>query len=92
MRFVLAGSGHIAGVVNPPAARKYQFWTNEEPAGSFEAFVKGAAEHPGSWWTDWLAWLEGFGNDRVSATGKRQPGSAGDPVIEDAPGRYVTTR
>jgi len=92
MRFVLAGSGHIAGVVNPPSARKYQFWTNDEPGDSFEAFVKGAKEHPGSWWTDWLAWLETFGTERVSATGKRQPGSAGDAVVEDAPGRYVATR
>jgi polyhydroxyalkanoate synthase len=92
MRFVLAGSGHIAGVVNPPSARKYQFWTNDAPADSFETFVKGATEHPGSWWTDWLAWLETFGIERVSATGKRQPGSAGDAVVEDAPGRYVATR
>ncbi len=57
VRFVLAGSGHIAGVVNPPAARKYQYWTNEAPAGSLEEFMTGAAEHPGSWWTDWIAWL-----------------------------------
>jgi polyhydroxyalkanoate synthase len=92
MRFVLAGSGHIAGVVNPPAAHKYQFWTNDAPADSFEAFVKGATEHPGSWWTDWLTWLEVFGNRRVSTTGKRRPGGPADPGIEDAPGRYVATR
>ena len=57
VRFVLAGSGHIAGVVNPPAARKYQHWTNEKAAASLKAFLAGAEEHPGSWWTDWIAWL-----------------------------------
>lgn len=92
MRFVLAGSGHIAGVVNPPAARKYQYWTNDEAADSLESFVAGAKEHPGSWWTDWLGWIEAFDSSRVPATGKRRPGERGDPVIEDAPGRYVTTR
>jgi polyhydroxyalkanoate synthase len=92
MRFVLAGSGHIAGVVNPPAARKYQYWTNEAAANSLETFVKGATEHPGSWWDDWLGWLESFGSERVKAAGKRKPGSAGDAVIEDAPGRYVAQR
>jgi len=92
MRFVLAGSGHIAGVVNPPSARKYQYWTNEAAAGSLEAFVAGATEHPGSWWTDWLEWLESFGDARVKATGKRKPGGRGDEVIEDAPGRYVAMR
>jgi polyhydroxyalkanoate synthase len=91
-RFVLAGSGHIAGVVNPPAARKYQYWTNDASADSLDAFLEGATEHPGSWWTDWLAWLESFGNDRVKATGKRKPGGRGDKVIEDAPGRYVAMR
>ncbi|MBO0749451.1 MAG: class I poly(R)-hydroxyalkanoic acid synthase [Porphyrobacter sp.] len=92
MRFVLAGSGHIAGVVNPPSARKYQYWTNDTPADSLEAFVKGAQEHPGSWWTDWLEWLESFGGTRVKATGKRKPGGRGDRAIEDAPGRYVAMR
>ncbi|WP_305097219.1 PHA/PHB synthase family protein [Croceibacterium aestuarii] len=92
VRFVLAGSGHIAGVVNPPAARKYQYWTNETPAGSLEAFVAGATEHPGSWWTDWIAWLENLDATRVKATGKRKPGGKGDTVIEDAPGRYVAMR
>ena len=92
MRFVLAGSGHIAGVVNPPAANKYQYWTNEKLAGSLDDFVAGAEEHPGSWWTDWVAWLGTQDAERVKATGKRKPGSKGDKVIEDAPGRYVATR
>ncbi len=93
-RFVLAGSGHIAGVVNPPAARKYQYWTNDgdADADSLEAFLKGAAEHPGSWWPDWLTWLESIAGARVKATGKRKPGGRGDTVIEDAPGRYVSMR
>jgi polyhydroxyalkanoate synthase len=92
MRFVLAGSGHIAGVVNPPAARKYQYWTNEGAADSLESFLNGAEEHPGSWWTDWAAWLESIDGTRVKATGKRKPGGRGDTVIEDAPGRYVAMR
>jgi polyhydroxyalkanoate synthase subunit PhaC len=90
-RFVLAGSGHIAGVVNPPAAGKYQYWTGE-PGESLDAFLAGAEEHPGSWWTDWLAWLEGLDAESVPAKGKRAPGRGGDNVLEDAPGRYVAMR
>jgi polyhydroxyalkanoate synthase len=92
MRFVLAGSGHIAGVVNPPAAAKYQYWTGAADAPSLEQFVAGATEHPGSWWTDWLAWLEAQDAAKVPATGARRPGEKGDSVIEPAPGRYVATR
>jgi polyhydroxyalkanoate synthase len=92
MRFVLAGSGHIAGVVNPPAAKKYQYWTNDAPAASLDEFVAGAEEHKGSWWPDWFAWLEGLDANRVEAKGKRKPGGKGDKVIEDAPGRYVAMR
>jgi polyhydroxyalkanoate synthase len=91
VRFVLAGSGHIAGVVNPPAAGKYQYWTGD-PAESLEAFLRGAVEHPGSWWTDWLTWLEGLDTERVPAKAKRAPGGKGDTVLEDAPGRYVAMR
>ena len=92
LRFVLAGSGHIAGVVNPPAARKYQYWTNDTPAASLDQFVAGATEHPGSWWNDWRAWIEAHDGERVKASGKRAPGGRGDKVIEDAPGRYVAMR
>jgi polyhydroxyalkanoate synthase len=92
MRFVLAGSGHIAGVVNPPAAAKYQYWTGAADAPSLEQFVAGATEHPGSWWTDWLAWLEAQDAAKVPATGARRAGGRGDSVIEPAPGRYVATR
>ncbi len=91
-RFVLAGSGHIAGVVNPPAANKYQYWTNEGEFTSLEEFVEGATEHPGSWWPDWLQWLESLDGKRVKARGRRKPGSKSNPAIEDAPGRYVKMR
>lgn len=92
LEFLLAGSGHIAGVVNPPAAKKYQYWTGDSEAASLEAFVQGASEHPGSWWPHWLEWLEAQDDKKVPATGKRKPGGRGDKTIEDAPGRYVKTR
>lgn len=90
--FLLAGSGHIAGVVNPPASGKYQYWTNPDAVDSLEDFVAGAEEHPGSWWGHWRDWLRGQDGAEVPATGNRDPGSKGDRVIEDAPGRYVRTR
>lgn len=92
VHFVLAGSGHIAGVVNPPKANKYQYWTNDGPATSLEEFVAGAAEHPGSWWPHWLEWLREQDSATVPAKGKRVPGGKNDTVIEDAPGRYVRMR
>ena len=90
--FLLAGSGHIAGVVNPPAAGKYQYWTNPEPVASLEEFVAGAKETPGSWWPHWRAWLGDQAPAMVPAKGKRVPGAKGDRVFEDAPGRYVKAR
>ena len=90
--FVLAGSGHIAGVVNPPAAQKYQYWTNDGSAESFADFIAGASETPGSWWPYWAGWIHRQDNAKVPAAGKRVPGSKGDTVIEDAPGRYVKAR
>lgn len=92
IRFVLAGSGHIAGVVNPPDSGKYQYWTNDEPVRTLEEFRAGATEHPGSWWPDWIEWIRAHDAKTVAAKGKRVPGGAGDTVIEDAPGRYVMTR
>jgi polyhydroxyalkanoate synthase subunit PhaC len=86
VRFVLSGSGHIAGVVNPPVKHKYQFWTGGDVAGELENWIAGAVEHPGSWWPDWFIWLEGQDPRRVPA---RAPGSAKYKPIEDAPGRYV---
>ncbi len=90
--FLLAGSGHIAGVVNPPSANKYQYWTNTGPAESLDGFIAGATEHKGSWWPHWLNWLRDQQRAVVDAKGKRNPGGKGDRVIEDAPGRYVRTR
>ena len=92
VEFLLAGSGHIAGVVNPPAAKKYQYWLGDSEASSLEEYVAGATEHPGSWWPHWLQWLMSQDDKRVAATGKRKPGGRGDSVIEDAPGRYVKSR
>jgi polyhydroxyalkanoate synthase len=92
LKFVLAGSGHIAGVVNPPTAAKYQYWTNDALAETLDAFVAGATEHKGSWWPDWLAWIGEHGRDTVPAKGARIPGKGKLKAIEDAPGRYVVTR
>lgn len=90
--FVLAGSGHIAGVVNPPSANKYQYWTNPAATDTLEDFVDGAQVHQGSWWPHWIAWLRGLDGTEVTARGKRRPGGRGDKAIEDAPGRYVMMR
>ncbi|HEY8592708.1 MAG TPA: class I poly(R)-hydroxyalkanoic acid synthase [Sphingomicrobium sp.] len=91
-RFVLAGSGHIAGVVNPPAAQKYQYWVNDQPCGTLDSFVEGATEHKGSWWPDWLAWLKKQDGATVKADGARVPGAGKLKAIEDAPGSYVKSR
>ena len=93
-RFVLAGSGHIAGVVNPPAAGKYQYWINDaDPApASLDEFIAGATEHKGSWWPDWIEWLKARAPKNVAADGARVPGAGKLEAIEDAPGRYVRTR
>jgi polyhydroxyalkanoate synthase len=88
VRYVMAGSGHIAGVVNPPAKKKYQYWTGDEPSGKFEDWVAAAQEHPGSWWPDWLDWLKGVNSKTVPA---RQPGTVLKP-LGDAPGDYVKMR
>ena len=92
LRFVLAGSGHIAGVVNPPAANKYQYWTNDADAGTLADFIAGATETKGSWWPDWLAWLRAHGGEEVEATGARLPGAGSLPALGDAPGDYVRAR
>jgi len=90
VKFVLSGSGHIAGVVNPPEGGKYQFWTNDNIKDvSLADWIKGAQEHKGSWWPDWRAWLESIDAEPVPA---RAVGSATTPPIEDAPGSYVKVR
>jgi polyhydroxyalkanoate synthase len=92
LRFVLAGSGHIAGVVNPPASGKYQYWTSDAPAATLDQFVAIAKETKGSWWPHWRAWLAGRDGDTVPATRARIPGKGKRKAIEDAPGRYVIQR
>ena len=91
-RFVLAGSGHIAGVVNPPAAQKYQYWVNERSTDTLDEFVEGAAEHKGSWWPDWLVWIKTQDPETVKADGPRMPGKGKLKALEDAPGSYVKAR
>ncbi len=92
LRFVLAGSGHIAGVVNPPAAGKYQYWTNDGKADTLAAFVEGATETKGSWWPDWIAWLRDRDSETAPVKGARVPGKGKLEAIEDAPGSYVRAR
>ncbi|WP_375413705.1 PHA/PHB synthase family protein [uncultured Bradyrhizobium sp.] len=90
VRFVLSGSGHIAGVVNPPASNKYQFWTNDDIKDiTLADWFKGAQEHKGSWWPDWRQWLAGIDAEEVPA---RAVGTEALPAIEDAPGSYVRVR
>lgn len=86
VRFVLAASGHIAGVVNPPDAGKYSHWINEELPPDPEAWFKGATELAGSWWPDWHRWVSSQDRTMVPA---RIPGEGGLPALEDAPGSYV---
>ena len=90
-RFMLAGSGHIAGVINPPAAGKYQHWTNtkRKKYPDADAWLADATEHPGSWWEDWDNWLAKKSGAKVAA---RVPGAGALPAIEDAPGSYVKVR
>jgi polyhydroxyalkanoate synthase len=92
LRFVLAGSGHIAGVVNPPEAQKYQYWTNDEKPASLDEFVAGATEHKGSWWPDWVEWIGALSERKIPAKGPRVPGKGKLKAIEDAPGSYVKAR
>jgi polyhydroxyalkanoate synthase len=89
VRFILAGSGHIAGVINPPAAKKYQYWTNDALPEKVEEWQAGAKEHPGSWWPDWNAWLSKLSGPKVPA---RKPGDGKLPTLGDAPGSYVKVK
>ncbi len=90
VKYVLAGSGHIAGVVNPPAKPKYQYWTGPAPHGAdLDKWLAKATEHPGSWWPDWLEWLKGQGAEMVPARGI---GGGKLKPIENAPGSYVKVK
>jgi polyhydroxyalkanoate synthase len=90
VKFVVSGSGHIAGVINPPAKQKYQFWTGPKPRNAdIDGWLAKAKEHPGSWWPDWLVWLTRQSPTEVAA---RIPGDGALKPIEDAPGSYVKVR
>ena len=92
-RFVLSGSGHIAGMINPPEANKYGYWTNEKLPATAEEWFKGAKQHPGSWWKDWIDWLQPYLGPQVAAreVGKTV-GKTRARVIEAAPGSYARQR
>jgi polyhydroxyalkanoate synthase len=89
VRYVMSGSGHIAGVVNPADKPKYQFWTGGEPKGNFEDWVAAATQTPGSWWTDWIVWVSEQAPERVPA---REVGAGGLAPLCDAPGEYVRAK
>jgi len=90
VRFVMSGSGHIAGVVNPPDKKKYQYWTGQRPRNAdLDGWLEKAKEYPGSWWPDWLVWLTRQSPTEVAA---RVPGEGALKAIEDAPGSYVRVR
>ncbi|CAN1497269.1 PhaC Poly(3-hydroxyalkanoate) synthetase [Caulobacteraceae bacterium] len=90
VKFTMAGSGHIAGVINHPDAKKYQHWTNDALPATVAEWQAGAVEHPGSWWPHWAAWLNERSGEMVPA---RDPsnGPLGKP-LEDAPGSFVKVR
>ena len=87
--FMMAGSGHIAGVINHPDAKKYQHWTNEALPATVEEWMAGAEEHPGSWWPEWMVWLKSRSGAQIQA---RDPAAGPLKAIEDAPGSYVKVK
>ncbi|MES2413798.1 MAG: class I poly(R)-hydroxyalkanoic acid synthase [Pseudomonadota bacterium] len=94
-RFVMGASGHIAGVINPPAKKKRSYWTNDKlPANKFPQtqaeWLKTATEHPGSWWTDWSGWLKGHSGKQIAAP--KTYGSKKYKALEPAPGSYVKVK
>ena len=89
-RFVMGASGHIAGVINPPAKGKRSYWTNAKLPKTHDEWLAGAKEHPGSWWTDWYAWLKPYAGKQVAAP--KAYGGGKHKAIEPAPGRYVKVK
>jgi polyhydroxyalkanoate synthase len=88
-KFVLSGSGHIAGVINPPAAGKYGYWTNSKLPANPDDWLAKAKQHDGSWWNDWDTWIGKHAGGKLKA---RQPGGGKLKALEDAPGSYVRVR
>jgi Poly(3-hydroxyalkanoate) synthetase len=88
VRLTMAGSGHIAGVVNPPEKKKYQFWSGGS-AGTLKEWIAQAKQIPGSWWPDWGAWLASYSGEKIPA---RDPSAGPLKPIEDAPGSYVKSQ
>jgi len=89
IKFCLAGSGHIAGVVNPPKNKKYGHWTNDETPADADEWLAGAVETAGSWWPEWRKWIKKYAGGSVPA---RIPGDGKLKVLEDAPGSYALAR
>jgi polyhydroxyalkanoate synthase len=89
IKFVLSASGHIAGVINPPAAGKYCYWTNPKLPASTDEWLAGTTQSAGSWWPDWQKWVTAFEPTKVPA---RDAAAGGLPVIEEGPGAYVKAR
>ncbi len=89
VKFVLAGSGHIAGVVNPPNKHKYQYWTNKRKEATLDDWLETATETPGSWWPDWANWLGAKSGKKIPS---RNPSSGRLQPLEDAPGSYVMVK
>jgi polyhydroxyalkanoate synthase len=87
VRFVLGGSGHIAGIVNPPGAKKYHYWANDAFSASADEWFAGARQVPGSWWDDWQAWI-----DQHNADTPKVPARTPENALEDAPGSYAMLR
>jgi polyhydroxyalkanoate synthase subunit PhaC len=89
-RFVLGASGHIAGVINPPAKKKRSYWVNDKAVGDAQEWLAGAQENPGSWWPEWAEFLKANAGKQVAAP--RKYGSTKYKEIEPAPGRYVKVK
>ena len=86
VRFILTSGGHIAGIINPPATSRREYWTNESETSDAQEWLKGARKHKGSWWGEWAAWLQDCSGEKVDLP---MMGNAEFPPIMDAPGSYV---